>query len=135
MENLNISVVFEDFEVGDRIILHYQGASTLGTVISATEDFLEILYDVGETVFLSSRELLSPPQGIYGKPLTVKDLRKGSVISAVLNGVRVYADVLEFVPERRLKYRIQGQDEVAVVLLSSYRPKLEKQMLGWELEA
>lgn len=134
MSDVSVPAIIEDFEKDDRIYLKDRDGVSFGVVLSVSDENIAILFDKGEYVFLPADKFQNYTHGDFGKPLEVKNLEKGSVISRLQNGKRIYADVTEFTPNRKIGYRQQGTAFTAFVLASSQRKSLEEQMFGWELE-
>lgn len=135
MNNMEIPAIIEDFEKDDRIYLKNRDGITLGSVLSVSSETIAILFENGAYVSIRADKFQNPTDGQFGKPLDVNNVGKGSVISRLENGKRIYADVVEFTPNRKIAYRQQGQNSIAFVLASGQRKTLEKQMFDWELEA
>lgn len=134
ISNVSTPVVLEDFEKDDRIYLKNRDGVTLGSVLSVSNGTIAILFDNGAYASFKADKFSNYAHGEFGKPLDFTNLGKGSVISRLQNGKRIYADVTEFTPNRKIGYRQQGTGLTAFVLASSQRKSLEQQMYDWELE-
>lgn len=134
MSDVSVSAVIEDFDKDDRIYLKNRDGVSLGSVLSVSNVTIAILFDNGAYTSLSADKFSNYAHGEFGKPLDVNNLEKGSIISRLQNGKRIYADITELTPNRKIGYREQGTVFTAFVLASSQRKSLELQMFGWELE-
>lgn len=137
MENTNLPVLLEDFEVGDRIYWARYSSVKLATVTSSGYGLLVVQFDDESYRSFTAQELAvaNTRSGFLGKPIDLSLVEVGSVISHLIeDNEREYADVLSFIPETELAYRVQDRDAIIVVKENDYSPTIEQQMFDWEVE-
>lgn len=137
MENTELPVLLEDFEAGDRIYWASYLSVKMGTVTSSGYGLLVVQFDDGKYRSFTAQELAvaNSRSGSIGKPLDLSLVEVGGIISHLIeDNEREYADVLSFIPETELAYRVQDRDAIIVVKENDYSPTLEQQMFDWEVE-
>jgi hypothetical protein len=141
-----VAYIAEDFEPGDRIF-HYTGLNkgTLGRVDSVRDNCVIVEMDDG--TFEAAPIALfdeDSPLWEWDKLVDIDDLELGSRLSRTEWGIRIFAHVVKFVPNKEivLEYefpvtQIKGVEATQSVLKAPVgRPDVTLQhlLLGWHLE-
>lgn len=124
----------EDFEIGDRVyFLNYKhNIIEYGSITSLYSSHLSVTLESGQMPLVNLGQFQFG--GSVGKCFPMEQLQVGSVISVFHSGERVYADILEIVPDKsvRFKYRSKGYQEVTMA--ASEKEPLEFKMACYTLE-
>lgn len=137
MENTELPVLLEDFEVADRIYWARYSSVKMGTVTSSCYGLLVVQFDDESYRSFTAQELAASndSSGSIGNPLDLDLVEVGGIISHLIeDNEREYADVLSYIPETELAYRVQDRDAIIVVKENDYSPTIEQQMFDWEVE-
>lgn len=137
MENTELPVLLEDFETGDRIYWTRYSSVKMGTVTSSGYGLLVVQFDDKSYRSFTAQELAvaNTRSGSIGKPLDLSLVEVGGIISHLIeDDEREYADVLSYLPEMELSYRVQDRDAIIVIKENDYSHTIEQQMFDWEAE-
>lgn len=133
---LDTGLCYADLSPGDRIY----GPSmkpTFGIVIYSDESMIQVGWDdLRMTMFQRGiRNSLNQQLKGYGKPLNLRQVEKGSIISRKYPGQpRVYAEVMAYAPGEFLSYWYLKDSSALVTVRQDKKQTLEERMMYWELE-
>lgn len=132
-----VSVVIEDFEVGDRAYLLTGFRVQTGTVHSADSRIMGIVMDDGTAKGFTAQDVLDFQLKDHrvGKPLNLELVYEGCTISQDLDTERIYAEVETYIPGKELAFRVHGHKITTVIQETQFGQTLEVQMILWEVEA
>jgi hypothetical protein len=137
IEECSVGLSHVDFELVDRF---YDAGGTelkLGTIQSSKENEIVVLFDDGtETTYSPSH-----PKGTIedrlihcGKPLDLSQLEVGSIISQILGGERIFAQVTYYVHGKLVEAKFVEPPHLPMAMTASSKVSLEKKMAYWNLE-
>lgn len=132
---LDVGLCLEDFANGDRIYQILTNGPRFGMVWSVSDTELLILWDGNSQLYQNISHPTRERLGNFGKPLDLKRVTKGSVISYKFQGKgRFYAEVTEYIPGELLSYRYLKNSSGIITVSGDNEAYMERRMMRWELE-
>lgn len=136
-QELQTGQTIDDFDVGDRIYFIDLTSIRIGTVSAISPDKLFVIaaaMDDGTDGYFSEMHLYDDAPYRIGKALNLSLLKEGSIISTLTPSGRIYAEVKEYLPEKKLVFEEKGSIFTTVRQYPGSESTIEELMIFREVE-